>query len=134
LDRPLVLPLSLWLVIGKRPAGCLIQVTHTRQPCLIYQLSTRHPAERLRTFDTGDDCIAIKSGKNPEGNVVNRPTENVRISDCRFIRGHGISIGSEMSGGVRGVLIEDCVAGALLNGLQIKGTKERAWREFSRAR
>ncbi len=77
------------------------------------------------TFDTGDDCIAIKSGKNPEGNVVNRPTENVRISDCRFIRGHGISIGSEMSGGVRGVLVEDCVAGALLHGLQIKGTKER---------
>lgn len=77
------------------------------------------------SFDTGDDCIAIKSGKNPEGNVVNRPTENVRISDCRFFRGHGISIGSEMSGGVRGVLVEDCFAGALLHGLQIKGTKER---------
>ena len=76
-------------------------------------------------FDTGDDCIAIKSGKNPEGNVVNRPTEQVRIFDCRFDRGHGISIGSEMSGGVRGVIVEDCVAGALLHGLQIKGTKER---------
>ncbi len=77
------------------------------------------------SFDTGDDCIAIKSGKNPEGNVINRPTENVRVSDCRFVRGHGISIGSEMSGGVRGVLVEDCVAGALLHGLQIKGTRER---------
>lgn len=77
------------------------------------------------SFDTGDDCIAIKSGKNPEGNVVNRPTENVRIFDCRFPRGHGISIGSEISGGVRNVLIEDCVAGNLLNGLQIKATKDR---------
>jgi polygalacturonase len=77
------------------------------------------------TFDTGDDCIAIKSGKNPEGNVVNRPTEDVRVFDCRFERGHGISIGSEISGGVRGVLIEDCVAGPLLHGLQIKGTEER---------
>ena len=77
------------------------------------------------TFDTGDDCIAVKSGKNPEGNVVNRPTENVRIVDCRFSRGHGISIGSETSGGVRGVLVEDCVAGELLNGLQIKATKDR---------
>ncbi len=76
-------------------------------------------------FSTGDDCIAIKSGKNPEGNVVNRPTENVRITDCRFTRGHGISIGSEMSGGVRHVLVEDCVAGPLLYGLQIKGTKDR---------
>ena len=77
------------------------------------------------TFDTGDDCIAIKSGKNPEGNVINRPTEIVRVFDCRFVRGHGISIGSEMSGGVRGVLIEDCVAGPLLHGLQIKATAER---------
>ncbi len=77
------------------------------------------------TFDTGDDCIAIKSGKNPEGNVVNRPTDNVWVSDCRFLRGHGISIGSEMSGGVRGVLVEDSSAGPLLNGLQIKGTKDR---------
>jgi hypothetical protein len=77
------------------------------------------------TFDTGDDCIAIKSGKNPEGNTVNRPTENVQIVDCHFVRGHGISIGSEISGGVRGVLVEDCVAGDLLNGLQIKATKDR---------
>jgi polygalacturonase len=77
------------------------------------------------TFDTGDDCIAIKSGKNPEGNRIDRPTENVRIFDCAFIRGHGISIGSEMSGGVRGVLVEDCIAGNLLHGFQIKATKDR---------
>ncbi len=76
-------------------------------------------------FDTDDDCIAIKSGKNPEGDVVGRPTEGVRIFDCRFAKGHGISIGSEMSGGVRDVLVEDCVAGALLHGMQIKGTKDR---------
>ncbi|MBN1518332.1 glycoside hydrolase family 28 protein [Candidatus Sumerlaeota bacterium] len=76
-------------------------------------------------FTTSDDCIAIKSGKNPEGNVVNRPTENVRVFDCRFTEGCGISIGSEMSGGVRNVLIEDCVAGNLRWGLQIKGTKDR---------
>lgn len=77
------------------------------------------------TFSTGDDCIAIKSGKNPEGNAIGRPTEHVRISDCRFLRGHAIAIGSEMSGGVRDVRIEDCVAGNLMFGLQIKGTKER---------
>jgi exo-poly-alpha-galacturonosidase len=77
------------------------------------------------TFDTGDDCIAIKSGKNPEGFFVAKPTKNVRISDCDFIRGHGISIGSEMSGGVSDVLVQDCKAGALLHGMQIKGTKDR---------
>lgn len=77
------------------------------------------------SFDTGDDCIAIKSGKNPEGFYVGKPTKNVRITDCNFIRGHGISIGSEMSGGVSDVLVQDCKAGALINGMQIKGTKER---------
>lgn len=77
------------------------------------------------TFDNGDDCIAIKSGKNPEGYYIGKPTKNVRITHCNFVRGHGISIGSEMSGGVSDVLVQDCRAGALLNGMQIKGTKER---------
>jgi exo-poly-alpha-galacturonosidase len=77
------------------------------------------------TFNTGDDCIAIKSGKNPEGFFVGKPTKNVRITNCNFVNGHGISIGSEMSGGVSDVLVQDCKAGALINGMQIKGTKDR---------
>lgn len=77
------------------------------------------------SFSTGDDCIAIKSGKNPEGFTIGKPTRNVRITNCNFIEGHGISIGSEMSGGVIDVLVQDCKAGALKNGMQIKGTKER---------
>lgn len=77
------------------------------------------------TFRTNDDCIAIKSGKNPEGFYINKPTENIFISNCNFIEGHGISIGSEMSGGVRNVVVRDCVAGNLMHGLQIKGTKDR---------
>ena len=77
------------------------------------------------TFSTGDDCIAIKSGKNPEGYTIGKPTRNVQITNCNFIKGHGISIGSEMSGGVSDVLVQDCQAGALLHGMQIKGTKER---------
>lgn len=77
------------------------------------------------TFSTGDDCIAIKSGKNPEGYAIRKPTRNVNISNCTFTRGHGISIGSEMSGGVSDVLVQDCTAGALLHGMQIKGTKAR---------
>ncbi|TCD05607.1 glycoside hydrolase family 28 protein [Pedobacter frigidisoli] len=76
-------------------------------------------------FDTGDDCIAIKSGKNPEGYFIAKPTKNVRITDCDFKRGHGISIGSEMSGGVSNVLVQDCKAGKLLHGMQIKATKDR---------
>ena len=77
------------------------------------------------SFSTGDDCIAIKSGKNPEGYYIGKPTRGVRITECNFTRGHGISIGSEMSGGVSDVLVRDCKAGPLLHGLQIKGTKDR---------
>jgi len=77
------------------------------------------------SFATGDDCIAIKSGKNPEGYYIAKPTENVFISDCNFISGHGISIGSEMSGGVRNVHVRDCIAGNLKYGFQIKATKDR---------
>lgn len=77
------------------------------------------------TISTDDDCIAIKSGKNPEGNVVNKPTKNIRITDCAFIKGAALAIGSEMSGGVSNVFIQDCKIGNLKNGLQIKTTKDR---------
>lgn len=61
------------------------------------------------TFNTGDDCIAIKSGRNADGRRVNVPTENVVIRGCRMNDGHGgVVIGSEISGGVRNVFAERC--------------------------
>ena len=60
-------------------------------------------------FDTGDDCIAIKSGRNTDGRRVGVPTENIVIQDCQMKDGHGgVVIGSEMSGGVRNVYAERC--------------------------
>lgn len=60
-------------------------------------------------FDTGDDCIAIKSGRNADGRRINRPTENVIVRNCTMKDGHGgVTIGSEISGGVRNVFIEGC--------------------------
>lgn len=60
-------------------------------------------------FDTGDDCIAIKSGRNNDGRRVNVPSENLVVRRCRMIDGHGgVVLGSEISGGVRNVFIEDC--------------------------
>lgn len=76
-------------------------------------------------FSTNDDCIAIKSGKNPEGYYIAKPTENVFISDCHFVEGHSLAVGSEMSGGVRNVVIRDCELGNLKHGVQIKVTKDR---------
>ncbi|MFR8338993.1 MAG: glycosyl hydrolase family 28 protein [Eisenbergiella massiliensis] len=77
------------------------------------------------TFYTGDDSIAIKSGKNPEGNQIGRPSEHIRIFDCRCAFGHGITIGSEMSGGVDDVRIWDCDMSHSMCGIEIKGTKKR---------
>lgn len=61
------------------------------------------------TFDTGDDCIAIKSGRNADGRRLAAPTENVVIRRCTMKDGHGgVTLGSEMSGGIRNVFVEDC--------------------------
>jgi polygalacturonase len=76
-------------------------------------------------FYTGDDAVAIKSGKNPEGNIINKPCEHIRIFDCISHFGHGISIGSEMSGGVSDVKIWNCDIRNSLCGVHIKGTKKR---------
>lgn len=61
-------------------------------------------------FDTGDDCIAIKSGRNADGRRVNTPSENIIVQGCTMKDGHGgVVIGSEMSGNCRNVFVEDCV-------------------------
>jgi unsaturated rhamnogalacturonyl hydrolase len=60
-------------------------------------------------FDTGDDCIAIKSGRNGDGRRVNVPSENFVIRKCRMLDGHGgVVLGSECTGGIRNIFIEDC--------------------------
>jgi polygalacturonase len=60
-------------------------------------------------FDTGDDCIAIKSGRNAEGRRINVPSENIIVRDCDMADGHGgVVLGSEMSGGIRNVFVENC--------------------------
>ncbi len=60
-------------------------------------------------FDNGDDCIAIKSGRDEDGRQVNMPCENVVIRNCVFRAGHGgVTMGSETAGGIRNVFAEDC--------------------------
>ncbi|OAM91353.1 glycoside hydrolase [Termitidicoccus mucosus] len=61
------------------------------------------------SFDTGDDCIAIKSGRNNDGRRVAVPSENIIIRNCDFKDGHGgVTIGSEISGDCRNVFAENC--------------------------
>jgi len=61
-------------------------------------------------FDTGDDCVAVKSGRNRDGRRIGIPSENIIVRHCRMKDGHGgVTIGSEASGGVRNVFAEDCL-------------------------
>jgi polygalacturonase len=60
-------------------------------------------------FDTGDDCIAIKSGRDNDGRRVNVPSENIIVRNSTMKDGHGgVVMGSECSGGIRNVFIENC--------------------------
>ncbi|MBA3879040.1 MAG: glycoside hydrolase [Sphingobium sp.] len=60
-------------------------------------------------FDTGDDCIAINSGRNEDGRRIGVPAEDIVIRRCRMKEGHGgVTVGSQISGGARRVFVEQC--------------------------
>lgn len=77
------------------------------------------------TFFTEDDSVAIKSGKNPEGNRIGIPSSHIRIFDCSCSSGHGLCIGSEMSGGVEDVSIWDCDMRRTWAGIEVKACPKR---------
>jgi unsaturated rhamnogalacturonyl hydrolase len=79
-------------------------------------------------FDTGDDCIAIKSGRNGDGRRVNMPTENMVIRKCVMKDGHGgVVLGSECTGGIRNIFVENCEMDSpeLDRALRFKNNAER---------
>jgi polygalacturonase len=79
-------------------------------------------------FDTGDDCIAIKSGRGRDGRQSGVPSENILIRDCQMNDGHGgVVLGSEMSGGIRNVYVEDCKMGSpnLVRAIRLKSNSSR---------
>ena len=60
-------------------------------------------------FHTGDDCIAIKSGRNNDGRRWNLPSENIVVRNCHMKNGHGgVVVGSEITGGYRNLWVENC--------------------------
>ena len=77
-------------------------------------------------FDAGDDGICIKSGKNEDGRRRARPCENVVVDGCTVFAGHGgFVVGSEMSGGVRNIMVRDCQFLGTEVGLRFKSTRGR---------
>ena len=72
-------------------------------------------------IDTGDDNIAIKTGHKVKGREF--AVENIRVTDCTFLHGHGMSIGGETVGGVHHVIVENCTFENTENGIRIKSQR-----------
>ncbi len=77
-------------------------------------------------ISVGDDCITLKSGRDLQGRKLNAPNENITITNCTMLAGHGgVVIGSEMSGSVKKVVISNCVFDGTDRGIRIKSTRGR---------
>jgi len=77
-------------------------------------------------ISVGDDCITIKSGRDADGRKYGKPCENITITNCVMLAGHGgVVIGSEMSGGVKKVTISNCVFNGTDAGIRLKASRGR---------
>jgi polygalacturonase len=77
-------------------------------------------------ISVGDDCITIKSGRDADGRNYGKPCENITITNCVMLSGHGgVVIGSEMSGGVKKVTISNCVFDGTDAGIRLKASRGR---------
>jgi len=81
--------------------------------------SSREILIRHCTIDVGDDDVAFKS------NPGDGPTENVLVTDCVFKHGHGASVGSNIGGGIRNILVQNCSFDGADNGIRIKSARDR---------
>jgi Tol biopolymer transport system component len=77
-------------------------------------------------FNNRDDNIAIKAGRNLEARTLGIPSRNIVVRDCHFMGHNAIAVGSEMSGGVNDIYVEDCsYAGRVMYGFYLKGNRDR---------
>jgi polygalacturonase len=77
-------------------------------------------------ISVGDDCITIKSGRDIDGRKWATPTENVTITNCTMLNGHGgVVIGSEVSGDIRKITISNCVFDGTERGIRLKSARGR---------
>ncbi len=83
----------------------------------------RHVLITKCRVDVGDDNIAIKSGHSVPAHAA--ACEDFVVSDCTFLRGHGVSIGSETAGGVKNLLVKNCTFDGTTSGIRIKTSREK---------
>ncbi len=79
------------------------------------------------SFSAGDDDISVKSGKGQEGVTVGKPSEDITVTNCTFLKGHGgVALGSELSGGIRHVVISNCTFKGINEAIYLKTRPGRA--------
>ena len=76
-------------------------------------------------IDVGDDDVAIKSGGPDPARPGEPAAENITVTDCTFLHGHGMSIGSETNGGVRNIVVRRCIFKNMASGIRIKSARGR---------
>jgi len=106
--------------------GIHVRSSHSNNDGVDIDSSYRVVIERC-TFCTGDDCIAIKSGRDADGRLIGKPSESIVIQNCVMEKGGSaaIALGSEMSGGIRSVYIHGCVMRDVETVLDLKSNLDR---------
>jgi polygalacturonase len=78
------------------------------------------------TFDVGDDCLCLKSGTDSDGRRIGKPTENITITNCTMLHGHGgVVMGSDIAGGIKNVTISNSIFIGTDRGIRIKSRRGR---------
>jgi polygalacturonase len=89
--------------------------------------SSKHVRISDCNFSCGSDCVGIKSGYNEEGRRIGLPSEDILITSCHMVHSSasGVAIGSESAGGVRNVVVSDCIMQDCLSGVFIRAPRGR---------
>jgi polygalacturonase len=104
--------------------GKILAPAHSPNTDGIDPFSSHHVTITHMTIDVGDDNVAIKSGQ-PGSPGPDEPSTDITVTDCLFLHGHGLSIGSEVAGGVENVLASGIQFQGTANGVRIKSNRDR---------
>ena len=117
--------LHLYLCDGAVVRGLDVKASGNNNDGIDIEMTRNVLVERCR-FDQGDDGVVIKSGRNRDAWRLNTPTENVLVRDCEIVNAHTLlGVGSEISGGVRNIRVENCTGGDIYRVVFIKTNRRR---------
>jgi polygalacturonase len=104
--------------------GKILAPEHSPNTDGVDPFSSHHVTISYMTIDVGDDNVAIKSGQ-PGSPGPDDPSTDIDVSDCTFLHGHGMSIGSEVAGGVQNVRVSRVQFKGTANGVRVKSNRDR---------